>query len=114
MVRYFYGQKNEDGFLSNFYCTKFKVSANIIGLSNELEVNTAEKAIMWLKALLMDDSYSAYYISINNNPATCKALGRQIKPFDEKKWLEWRDKIALEVLTRKFENPHLKQMLKRS
>ena len=92
MVRYFYGQKNEDGFLSNFYVqTMFKINANIIGLPNELEVNTAEKGIMWLKALLMGDSYATYYISINNNPGHCKVLGQKVSPFNEDVWLKYRD-----------------------
>jgi ribA/ribD-fused uncharacterized protein len=40
-----------------------------------------------------------------------KKKGREIKPFDEEKWLKYRDAIAFEVLKAKFKDPQLKQWL---
>ena len=111
MVLYFYGQYNSHGFLSNFYPATFIITANIIGLSQEIEVNSAEKAIMWLKALLMGDLNSASSIANESNPSICKKYGRNVKPFDNAKWHDNRDKIALEVLTLKFQHPDLKKLL---
>lgn len=118
MIYYFYGQNNKYGFLSNFYSKQnssrplsFKINASVIGLSYEIEVNTAEKGIMWLKALLMGDLRSAYLISINNNPGECKAMGRKITPFNEELWLKYRDQIAIYILTMKFKDNELRQLL---
>ncbi len=111
MVLYFYGQYNSHGFLSNFYPATFIITANIIGLSQEIKVNSAEKAIMWLKALLMGDLNSASAIANESNPSICKKHGRNVKPFDNAKWLDNRDKIALEVLTLKFQLPDFKKLL---
>lgn len=111
MVRYFYGHTKPNGFMSNFYPSKFTINANIIGYDNVLEAETAEKAIMWFKGLLMDDKKRTAEIVAETNPAKCKKKGREIKPFDEEKWLKYRDAIAFEVLKAKFKDPQLKQWL---
>ena len=111
MVVYFYGQTKHYGYFSNFYLSKFRINASVIGKSEEIEVNCAEQAIMWLKAILMGDLISANKIAVETNPAICKRYGRQVKPFDESKWLKYRDAIAFEVLRLKFQDPQLKQWL---
>ena len=66
---------------------------------------------MWLKALLMGDLTRANLIAAEISPAICKRYGRQVKPFNETKWLEYRDAIAAYVLKLKFEDPELKKWL---
>ena len=111
MVVYFFGPTKRNGEYSNFYPSKFKISAKIVGKSEEIEVNTAEQAIMWLKALLMDDTEIASKIARECSPQKCKKYGRQVTPFDNIKWLEYRNKIAFEVLMLKFQIPELKDIL---
>ena len=111
MVLYFYAVNNENGWASNFYRCKFIINANIINKTGETVVYSAEQAIMWLKAILMDDADSAMKIANETSPSKCKQLGRKVKPFDQTKWLEHRNIIAYEVLKLKFQNPYLKQKL---
>ena len=113
MVLYFYGHtKTKPGaFCSNFYPSKFRVNANIVDKTGEIEVYTAEQAIMWLKALLMDDVKTAAVIAQASNPADCKTYGRQVTPFIEDRWNQYRNKVAFEVLMLKFQNPELQRLL---
>ena len=113
MVIYFYGHRSQNkyGYLSNFYPSKFVINANIINRSEETTVYNAEQAIMWLKALLMNDIKMANIIVNEPKPALCKRYGRQVKPFNETKWLKYRDKIAFEILKVKFQDPKFKKLL---
>jgi ribA/ribD-fused uncharacterized protein len=111
MVVYFYGHTKQYGYFSNFHPSKFLINASSIGQSEEIEVNCAEQAIMWLKALLMGDLICANAIAGETNPTICKKYGRQVKPFDESKWHEYRDAIAFEVLKSKFQDQQLKKWL---
>ena len=111
MVVYFYGHTKSNGHFSNFYKSKFVISANVIGMSDEIEVACAEQAIMWLKALLMGDTNMAKTIAGETSPVKCKAYGRQVSPFDKVKWFEHRNKIAFEVVRLKFEDPTFKKIL---
>jgi hypothetical protein len=43
MPKYFYGHTKPNGFMSNFYPSKFTINANIIGYDNVLEAETAEQ-----------------------------------------------------------------------
>ena len=36
MVVYFYGQNNKFGYFSNFYLSKFRIKATVIGRSEEI------------------------------------------------------------------------------
>ena len=108
---YFYGHTKPNGFMSNFYPSKFTINANIIELSDTLEAETAEQAIMWFKALLMGDRKKAEAIAAEKNPAKCKKHGREVKSFDEEKWFKYRNAIAFEILKAKFQDPQLKQWL---
>jgi len=113
MVIYFYGHgpKNNHRYLSNFYPSKFRISASIVGVDKEIEVSSSEQAIMWLKALLMGDEYHANLLATEQNPGNCKKYGRNVSPWIQSKWLEYRNKIAFEVLSLKFADPGLKKLL---
>ena len=92
------------GEFSNLYPCTFQVSAAELflneksiypGLRNKtITVNSAEQAIMWMKAILMNDSKSALLIE--------QAKTKDVTPFDEQKWKQWREKITVYVLTQKF------------
>ena len=113
MPIYFYGHgpKNKYPYFSNFYRAKFLISAKIIGKSEETLVYSAEQAVMWLKAILMEDIKMATTIANDLKPANCKAYGRKVSPFIESRWHEYRDKIAFEVVKAKFEDTELKKLL---
>ena len=113
MVVYFYGHgpKSKYGYFSNFYPSKFLITAHIINRSEEITVYSAEQAIMWLKALLMNDNYHVNIIANEKSPAQCKKYGRKVSPWNQAKWEEYRDKIAFEVLKLKFEDSELKKLL---
>jgi len=113
MTIYFYGDKNTYGEFSNFYPCEFSVRARDVFSDNDesldaelldktISVYTSEQAIMWMKAVLMNDGETASSIEYEKSPKECKLLGRNVSPFDNNKWELWRQKIAEYVLTRKF------------
>ncbi|CAE7871574.1 hypothetical protein AK812_SmicGene43202 [Symbiodinium microadriaticum] len=62
----------------------------------------SEKAIMLMKAALMNDKASFDKIKACNKPAEAKALGRKVAPFDAVKWNEHVREVALEACLQKF------------
>ncbi|TSK07794.1 MAG: NADAR family protein [Geobacter sp.] len=67
-----------------------------------------EQFMMYCKAKLFKDERIAESIMLVANPAHQKALGRQIKGFDEKVWMEKREKYVFVGCYEKFrQNPHL-------
>ena len=71
--------------------------------------------MMYHKAVLFQDPETAEKIMIATKPAEQKALGRQVKNFDNGKWLENRDRIVEEGNWNKFTNtkagPELRDLL---
>jgi ribA/ribD-fused uncharacterized protein len=111
MTIYFYGENNLYGEFSNFHQSEFQVCARDIFSDEEIEselvdktvtVYTSEQAIMWMKAVLMNDSQTAVLIENAKSPKECKRLGRKVTPFDDDKWKLWRENVAVYVLTKKF------------
>jgi ribA/ribD-fused uncharacterized protein len=69
---------------------------------------TAEHFMMVGKARLFDDEAMASRVLETSSPREAKALGRQIRGFDEKLWAERRYGIVVEGNTAKFSrNPGL-------
>lgn len=62
----------------------------------------AEQAMMWEKALLFDDIYSASMIMATPDPSKQKALGRNVKNYVDEEWAAVRYKIVLNILRHKF------------
>lgn len=69
-----------------------------------IRVENSEKAIMWLKALLMGDNATAELISLATDPMECKRLGRRVTPFYQGVWDDKIETIADYVLEKKFKS----------
>lgn len=74
---------------------------------------TAEHALMHAKAEMMGDTESAKKIADAPNPFMAKKLGRQIRPWNETKWIANREDVMFQILKDKLQsNPDLVQKLK--
>ena len=62
----------------------------------------AEQYLMARKAGLFGDQERLQQILAAHTPAECKALGRQVKPYDNAVWERERFGVALEMLRLKF------------
>lgn len=87
------------GILSQWAPTPFIV--------DDILYKTAEHYMMAQKAVLFGDCVSFYQIINAPSPADAQALGRKIKPFDERVWLEHAQQIVFDGNMAKFQqNPH--------
>lgn len=66
------------------------------------EFNTSEQAMMWAKAKQFNDDATAQKIMETLNPAEQKALGRQVKNYDDTVWASVRYDLAVDFLLAKF------------
>lgn len=104
--RFFWGHK--DGVikdcLSQWYKCRFCVNGRVY--------SSAEQYMMAQKASLFKDGKSFEMIMEADNPRQCKALGREVKGFDDKKWDEAKYKIVLDANYLKFsQNDELRRFL---
>lgn len=106
---FFYGcTETPHGYLSNFHrCSIVMTPKDVDGVdaeyNKECSYNSAEQAIMHLKALMMGDTETAEKILLATTPLAAKRLGRKVKPWDETKWVQHRRGLARMVLLAKFE-----------
>lgn len=92
-------------FLSNFHACKF-VDENGISFSN------TEQYFMYHKAITFNDFEIAKAILTTDNPFEAKALGRQIRGYDDIIWNEKRYKVFRDANMLKYtQNPELKKKL---
>lgn len=99
---YFFGEEDEYGVFSNFYRVKFQVVSSLVGHEETIEVEHAEQAIMWLKAILFKDFETANKIKSEYRPNVCKRLGRKVIGFDQDIWDQYVQCIANYVVKTKF------------
>lgn len=72
----------------------------------------SEQFMMWGKALLMGDTKMAAKMLTVSNPKALKALGRDVEPFIEARWLEHRLAIMVHGCYLKFsQNAAMKEEL---
>lgn len=64
---------------------------------------SSEQAFMWEKARFFKDTIHAREIRSELNPKKAKALGRLVKPFDEKRWYNASYDIMYECVKAKFD-----------
>ena len=75
---------------------------------------TAEHYMMAEKARLFGDADTCAQIRSTTDPGRAKALGRQVRGFDDERWTEERVPIALRANTAKFgQNADLEEWLDR-
>ncbi len=100
----FYRERDEYGYYSNFY-------RRSITIKNQT-FHCNEQYIMYNKAMLFGDTSTANTILNTYEQASIKALGRQVKGFDENVWVANRERIADECNMAKFsQHTDLKQYL---
>jgi len=79
---------------SQFYRCSFTI--------NNQEYNCAEQYMMYQKAILFNDKDTANKIIKTINPNEIKKLGREVKNFDEQKWINNRESIVVQGNIAKF------------
>src|ERR1035437_9180971 len=92
------------GPFSNWHSSYFTV--------DNIEYNCGEQYMMHVKALCFNDKVSARKIMNTDNPKQQKALGRDVKNFNETKWVSVRYDLVKKGLREKFsQNEDLKKYL---
>lgn len=80
---------------SNWHPARFRMDGHTFANS--------EQAMMYEKAILMGDSETAAKILKTPNPKAVKALGREVRFWNEKLWENNRVRIMVKVCLAKFE-----------
>jgi len=81
--------------LSQWYPSAFRDDAGT-------EFGSAEHYMMWRKATLFDDDEIAARVLTARTPAEAKALGREVRDFDDGRWTEHRWEIVVTASLLKF------------
>jgi len=84
-----------NGPLSNWYQASF----THIGI----RFNCAEQAMMYCKAMFFADVETANKILKSNMPRIQKALGREVKNYNDATWAANRKKVVKDILRSKYE-----------
>jgi ribA/ribD-fused uncharacterized protein len=101
----FHNPKEENGYLSNWYLSKFTVG--------EVTFSSMEQYMMYKKAMCFKDSKIADKILATDDVAQIKAYGREVSNYNESYWNGVRQIIVYEGLLAKFsQNEDLKEKLK--
>lgn len=102
---FFHNPDEENGYLSNWYPCDF--------VHKGIKFSSSEQAMMWEKAKLFSDEQTADNILSVSDCGRIKALGREVRNFDEKTWGINRERIMYEILLDKFKcNDKLARKLK--
>lgn len=100
----FHNPNEENGYLSNWYLSEFTVDGTVF--------SSMEQYMMYSKAVCFEDSDTAQQILDTNDVAQIKALGRQVKNYDDHPWNGIRQISVYEGLYAKFsQNDELKTQL---
>ena len=104
MVLCFHNPNETNGYLSNWYKSSFVIE--------DITFSSIEQYMMHRKAVLFGDTEIAGRILGTDNPAKIKALGREVKNYNDTIWSGMRQIIVFEGLYAKFEqNSKLRGML---
>ena len=100
----FHNPNESNGFLSNWYLSNFTL--------NGIVYTSMEQYMMYMKAITFDDIETAGKVLNTTDVATIKALGRQVRNYNDSIWAGIRQTIVCEGLKAKFsQNSTLKGML---
>ncbi len=100
----FHNPDEENGYLSNWYPSRFQI--------NGIEFSSMEQYMMYKKATCFKDNDIAKRILNSTDVAYIKALGRQVKNYNDSYWSGIRQIVVYEGLLAKFtQNEDLKKML---
>lgn len=102
----------------NFYMLKkpfgfhLPACAQKPGFPKTVICESSEKAIMVTKAAMMSDRACFDKMVQSKDPREVKALGRQVKPFDDDLWMKNLDQVTFEAVKQKFaSDPGLAEVL---
>lgn len=100
----FHNPNERNGYLSNWYKSTFEVDG--------VKFTSMEQCMMYGKAMLFNDVTTAKKIMNTQDVARIKALGREVKHFNEQEWNKHKECIVLNGLYAKFtQNEELKKKL---
>lgn len=100
----FHNPDEENGYLSNWYKSYFVIDG--------IRFSSVEQYMMYKKAVCFGDSETAKTIMQTENVAEIKALGREVKMYDENVWNGVRQIVVYEGLKAKFlQNEDLRKRL---
>ena len=103
-IRCFHNPEEENGYLSNWYLSDFKVDS--------IKFSSTEQYMMYKKAIVFNDNKIAKEILETTDVSKIKALGRQVSNYNDKYWNGVRQIIIYKGLLEKFsQNKDLKKRL---
>ena len=103
-IIYFHNPEEENGYLSNWYPSKFTYA--------DQQFSSMEQYMMYWKAVCFQDERIASEILKTDDVAEIKALGRRVSGYDDNVWNGLRQIIVYEGLLDKFsQNEELKEKL---
>lgn len=89
---------------SNFYPCKISHHGH--------DFKSSEQLFMYYKAMFFGDDETVKKIIKAKTPKEAKALGRQVKDYNDEAWSEVRELMMKDAVTKKFEqNPELQKFL---
>lgn len=101
----FHNPNEENGYLSNWYLSDFKIGDN--------RFSSMEQYMMYCKAICFHDEFVAAQILATDDVAKIKSFGRMVSNYDENLWNGVRQIVVYEGLFAKFsQNEELKEKLK--
>lgn len=103
-IRCFHNPEEENGYLSNWYLSDFKIDS--------IKFSSTEQYMMYKKAIVFNDNKIAKEILETTDVSKIKALGRQVSNYNDKYWNGVRQIIIYKGLLEKFsQNKDLKKRL---
>ena len=87
---------------SNWYRAEFDVEMMIDGEKQKKHFFNSEQYFMYMKAIVFGDYDTAEKILKTKDPKKAKALGREVKNYDDKVWNEMRYKIMVDANKAKY------------
>lgn len=97
---------------SNWYPAEFDAEMMIKCEKKTLHFFNSEQYFMYVKAVVFGDYETADKILKTKDPKKAKALGREVKGYDDKVWNEMRYKVMVDANKAKYsQNEKLKQLI---
>lgn len=104
MVICFHNPDEENGYLSNWYSSRFTISG--------VQFSSMEQYMMYMKAKCFHDNEAASEIVKTDDVAVIKAIGRRVREYNEVVWNGVRQIAVYEGLIAKFsQNPDIQEAL---
>ncbi len=91
------------GIFSNFYPVTFMYKGH--------EFANTEQAFMWAKAIYFNDIKTANLILKTTNPQEAKRLGRKVKNFNRRPWLQDCEQYMFQVNMEKWKKDSFKKAI---